>query len=84
MISTRTLRRRCLQDKALMRMWVQEARAKWVRPANGLVKVNALQQSSKDWVHEFKVERVKPVKKASGTGDFFISSAHNCKRLSTM
>lgn len=70
-LSIRTSPERALHDKALLTRWLQLCYTTFVQPIDGVVSVFALQESSTDWVPEWKFERSKPCKSASGTGQSF-------------
>ena len=69
----RTSSSRILSDKKTLRQWMEGAYATFTKPAKDVVNIYALQESSSDWVPEWKFERVKPCKNASFKGhDFFL------------
>lgn len=70
-LSTRTSSEHALKDKALLTKWFEQCYKTYTQPEEGIVKVHALQESSTDWMPEWKFERVKPCKSASGTGQSF-------------
>ena len=80
-LSTRTTRQRVCGDKKLLCQWLEESYQTWVRPIEGVVKVYALQQMSSDWTPEWKLERVKSCKSASGTGQSFYLQRHSLKNI---
>ena len=70
-LSTRISSASALWAKALLSRWLQASYQKFTNPIQGVVKIFALQQSSTDWVPEWKLERVKPCKSVVGTGQSF-------------
>ena len=80
-LSTPTTAKRAREDKALLRQWLEESYMTWVRPTDGVVKVYALQQLSTDWTPEWRLERVKPCKSATGTGQSFYLERDSLKHL---
>ena len=70
-LSIRTTRQRAQGDKAVLRKWLEEAYNKWMQPTDRMVRIYGLQQSSTDWVPEWKLERMKPCKSVAGTGQSF-------------
>lgn len=80
-LSIRTSPKRALDDKALLCKWLEESYKKWTRPVEGVVKIFALQESSSDWIPEWKFERVKPCKSVSGTGQSFYLERDSLQRI---
>jgi hypothetical protein len=75
-LSTRTSSAKALRHKVLLSQWLQQCYARYMVPQAGIVNVYALQESSSDWMPEWKFERVKPSKTATGTGHaFFLERA---------
>ena len=70
-VTLRTSPSKTLKDKKLLTIWLQECYRNWVKPTQGIVKIYGLQESSTDWVPEWKFERVKPCKSVSGNGQSF-------------
>lgn len=62
---------RALSDKEMLVRWMEHAYIHFVKPVQDVVNVYSLQESSSDWVPEWKFERVKPCKNASATGQGF-------------
>ena len=80
-LSTRTTADRALQDKVLLCRWFEDCYTKWTKPVDGVVKIYALQESSSDWVPEWKFEREKACKSTSGTGQAFYLQRSNLPRI---
>ena len=80
-LSTPTTKQRVRQDKVLLRHWLEQSYKTWTQPADGVVKVYALQQASTDWTPEWKLERVKPCKSSTGTGQAFYLERDSLQRL---
>jgi len=70
-LSTRTSAETVLADKALLTRWFEQCYRTFTQPDEGIVNVYALQESSSDWMPEWKFERVKSCKSALGTGQHF-------------
>ena len=70
-----------LRVKTLLRTWLEASHTTWTNPTDGVVKIFALQQSSTDWVPEWKQERVKPCKSATGTGHSFYLESNTLQRI---
>ena len=80
LLSTPTSSNRVLRDKRLLCNWLEGCYKKWVRPVDGVVKIHALQETSSDWVPEWKFERVKGCKSVTGTGQSFYLESSNLQR----
>ena len=59
------------QDKELLQSWCQECLGESLEPPPDRVEVYGLQESSSDWVPEWKLERTKARKSSSQSGDLF-------------
>ena len=59
------------QDKELLQSWCQECLGESLEPPPDRVEVYGLQESSSDWVPEWKLERTKARKSSSQAGDLF-------------
>lgn len=70
-LSVRTSPSQVLADKKLLIEWMEGSYNNFVKPVKDVVNIYALQESSSDWVPEWKFERVKPCKSASSTGQGF-------------
>ena len=70
-LTVKTSASKVLADKEVLRQWLENCYNKWVQPDAAIVNVFALQETSTDWVPEWKLERAKPYKTASGTGQAF-------------
>ena len=57
-----------LADKHILSQWLDDCLTAYQAPANDVVEVIALDESSKDWVPEWKVRCVKPMKRIEGMG----------------
>ena len=78
-LSVRSSSSRALQEKKLLARWMELSYEKFVKPEEDVVSVYALQESSSDWVPEWKFERVKPCKSSSSTGQsFFLKRGGDC------
>ena len=82
-LSTRTSKQRVRQDKKTLCQWLENCYRKWVMPIEGVVKIYALQHLSADWTPEWKLERVKPSKRANGEGQFFYLHRPSLQRILT-
>ena len=60
-----------LRDKALLMQWLEECHQSYTEPLEDIVNVYALQESSTDWMPEWKFERGKSCKTSSGLGQGF-------------
>ena len=60
-----------LRDKALLMQWLEECHRSYTEPLEDIVNVYALQESSTDWMPEWKFERGKSCKTSSGLGQGF-------------
>ena len=60
-----------LADKQCLKNWLDICVDKYREPPTGLVEVMALDQSSIDWVPEWKTRCVRPMKSSAGTGHAF-------------
>jgi hypothetical protein len=67
----RTSPSQVLTDKNTLIQWMEGAYEAFTKPVKDVVNIYALQESSADWVPEWKFERVKPCKNASSTGQGF-------------
>ncbi|MBM4179765.1 MAG: hypothetical protein FJ211_10625 [Ignavibacteria bacterium] len=75
-LSLRTSAATVLSDKALLTRWFEQCCRTYTQPDEGTVNVYALQETSSDWIPEWKLERVKSCKSASGIGQrFFLERA---------
>jgi len=75
-LSMRTSAETVLSDKALLTRWFEQCCRTYTEPDEGIVNVYALQESSSDWIPEWKLERVKSCKSTSGIGQrFFLERA---------
>jgi len=70
-LSVRTSKNMVLADKRSLCRWLDSCYTAWVKPVDGAVNIYALQETSTDWVPNWAFERVKPIKKTSGTGQSF-------------
>ena len=70
-LSARTSPSQVLADKKLLIQWMEGTYTNFVKPVKDVVNIYALQESSAEWVPEWKFERVKPCKSASSTGQAF-------------
>ena len=52
LITTRTSPERVLADKMFLKAWLEECFNKWIQPVEGVVKIYALQESSREWIPE--------------------------------
>ncbi|CAK9082912.1 unnamed protein product [Durusdinium trenchii] len=75
-LSVRSNPERALSDKEMLVRWMEHAYVHYVKPIEDVVNVYSLQESSSDWVPEWKFERVKPCKNASATGQGFYLERH--------
>ena len=80
-LSRRTSAHSALEDKRLLCKWLDSCYRKWILPVDGAVKVYALQESSADWVPEWKFERMKACKSITGTGQAFYLQRSNLQRI---
>ena len=69
--SMRTSSETAVRDKELLKRWFARCYSAYTQPLEGIVNVYALQESSTDWMPEWKFERVKPCKTSSGIGHCF-------------
>ena len=60
-----------LHDKQLISRWLQDCLKIHQRPPDDVVEVIALDQSSVDWVPEWKTRCVRPMKRSVGAGQSF-------------
>ena len=60
-----------LADKRILLQWLNDCLTAYQAPANDVVEVIALDESSKDWVLEWKVRSVWPMKRTDGMGHAF-------------
>ena len=60
-----------LSDKRILSQWLEESYSKHMKPTPEVVNIYALQESSSDWVPEWKFERVKPCKSTESAGQAF-------------
>ena len=59
------------EDKRLLRKWCEECVVEAMAPPPDRVEVYGLQESSRDWVPEWQLERTRALKNSSQTGDCF-------------
>lgn len=72
---------RVLTDKNTLLLWMQAAYEAFTKPVKDVVNIYALQESSSDWVPEWKFERVKPCKNASSTGQGFFLERDSLRKV---
>ena len=72
---------RVLTDKNTLLQWMQGAYEAFTKPVKDVVNIYALQESSSDWVPEWKFERVKPCKNASSTGQGFFLERDSLRKV---
>lgn len=72
---------RVLTDKNTLLQWMQGAYESFTKPVKDVVNIYALQESSSDWVPEWKFERVKPCKNASSTGQGFFLERDSLRKV---
>ena len=60
-----------LADKRLLAQWLHGCLMAYQTPAKDIVEIIALDESSKDWVPEWKIRCVRPMKRAEGVGQGF-------------
>lgn len=70
-ISARTSPSQVLEHKKLLIRWMEAAHNNFVKPAKDAVDVYALQESSADWVPEWKFERTRELKCETSQGESF-------------
>lgn len=81
-LSVLTSPSRVREDKELLLQWMDGSYSNFVKPSEEFVDVYALQQSSIDWVPEWKHEKTKPCKHEESTGQsFFLARASMQKVL---
>ena len=72
-----------LADKRILLQWLNDCLTAYQAPANDVVEVIALDESSKDWVPEWKVRCVRPLKRTEGMGlGFFLERSCSVELLS--
>ena len=72
-----------LADKVILRQWLNDCLTAYQAPANDVVEVIALDESSKDWVLEWQVRSVWPMKRTDGMGHaFFLKRSCSVELLS--
>ena len=72
-----------LADKRILSQWLHDCLTAYQAPANDVVEVIALDESSKDWVPEWKVRCVRPMKRTEGMGhEFFLERSCSVELLS--
>ena len=59
------------EDKVLLQNWCQDCVVEAMAPPPDRVEVYGLQESSRDWVPEWQLERTRALKSSSQTGDGF-------------
>ena len=57
-----------LADKRILKQWLHEFLTDYQGPANDVVEVIALDESSRHWILEWKVRCVRPKKGTEGMG----------------
>lgn len=77
----RTSPAQVLVDKHLLKQWLEGSYANFVKPAKGFVNVYALQESSTDWIPEWKFERVKQLKSTRFTGQGFFLERRSLSKI---
>ena len=71
-----------LADKRILSQWLHDCLTAYQAPADDVVEVIALDQSSKDCVPEFKVRCVRPMKRTEGMGhEFFLERSCSVELL---
>jgi len=80
-LSTRTTAATVLSDKALLTRWLEQCYTTFMQPDEGIVNVYALQESSSDWMPEWKFARVQQCKNAQGTGPCFFLQRDSLNRV---
>jgi DNA polymerase III delta prime subunit len=80
-LSKNSSSKKIVEEKALIKQWLQECCVTWEKPADGMVKVKALHQTSTDWIRQWQNERVKECKSVSGTGDDFYLKRPSLERI---
>ena len=80
-LSTRTSGGKVLVHKAFLTKWLQQCYNNFTRPEEGILNVYALQESSSDWMPEWKFERVKPCNTSSGKGPSFFLERGALKKV---
>ena len=71
-----------LADKRILSQWLHDCLTAYQAPADDVVEVIALDQSSKDWVPEWKVRCVRPMKRTEGMGhEFFLERSCSVELL---
>lgn len=70
-IWARTSPANVMSHKDLVIRWLEGAYQNYVKPVKNVVDINALQESSSDWVPEWKFERARPCKNVELTGQGF-------------
>jgi len=70
-----------LADKRLLKTWLETCVGKFRQPPTGLVEVLALDQSSSDWVPEWKTRCVRPLKSSDGAGHSFFLQRGSARPL---
>ena len=70
-----------LADKNMLLQWMQGAYEAYTKPVNDVVNIYALQESSSDWVPEWKFERVKPCKNVRSTGQGFFLERDSFRKV---
>lgn len=80
-LSVRSNPARALLDKEMLVRWMEYAHVHFMKPVQDVVNVYSLQESSSDWVPEWKFERVKPCKNASATGQGFYLERHALHKI---
>ena len=72
-----------LADKRILSQWLDHCLTAYQSPANDVVEVIALDESSRDWVMEWKVRCVRPKKRTKGVGhEFFLKRSCSKELLS--
>jgi len=80
-LSMQTSCNEVLKDKSLLCKWLEQCYTSWVKPLEGVVNIYALQESSSDWVPSWALERVKPCKSLTGTGQTFFLERHALQKI---
>ena len=70
-----------MADKQLLKKWLLYCVKAYQEPAKKVVEVYALDQSSSDWVPEWKTRSVRPLKHSGGVGQAFFLERQSTRPL---
>ena len=80
-IWARTRPSRVRADKQILTEWMEASYKAFVKPTKNVVEIYALQESSSDWVPEWRIERRKPVKDVGSRGHGFFLARDSLNKV---